>query len=152
MIKMKKLNRKGFTLIELLAIIVILAIIMVVTIPSLLDVMDDSVSKQFKNSADAIEKWVADQYTLASIGSGSTAFTAVCGNTGSSCTNTKDVSPTSANGKAFLTAAGQKPGNYSSVSVEVKTNGRVCVIITANTETGDFSGVGAGEVKSNGCS
>jgi len=80
---MKKLNRKGFTLIELLAIIVILAIIMVVTIPSILDVVGSTTSKQFKNSADAIEKWVSDTYVLAAVGQGDTSgatatFLAVC--------------------------------------------------------------------------
>ena len=152
---MKKLNRKGFTLFELLAIIVILAIIMVVTIPSLLDVMDDSVASQFKNSADAIEKWVGDQYALASVGKGSTAFTDVCGKTGATCTSETPVPLTgsdAAKGQAFMTAAGQKAGNYSEVKVQVKANGRVCVQIKPNTTDGDFSGVSATDyTKSNGC-
>lgn len=148
---MKKLNRKGFTLIELLAIIVILAIIMVVTIPSLLDVMDDSVASQFKNSADAIEKWVGDQYALASVGKGSTAFTDVCGKTGATCASETTIDLSAANGKAFMVAAGQKDTNYSAVTVQVKSNGRVCVQIKPST-TGDFSGVSATDfTKSNGC-
>ena len=165
---MKKLNKKGFTLIELLAIIVILAIIMVVTIPNILDMLGSATEKEFKNSANAIEKWVSDQYTLAVVGNASSTFTAVCGKTGSSCKGTnKELHTTTTTGegddavttitmgadaKAFLKAAGQKADNYSEVIVNVDPgSNRVCVQIKPST-TGDFSGVSATDyTKSNGC-
>ena len=39
---MKKLNRKGFTLIELLAVIVIMAIILIVTVPNIIQSINDA--------------------------------------------------------------------------------------------------------------
>lgn len=157
---MKKLNRKGFTLIELLAIIVILAIIMVVTIPTILGSINSSTTKTFKNSADAIEKWVSDEYVLASVGETGTSmdnFTKICGKTGSTCTVNDGVTITAADAAngfksdsavdnekymyAFLQAAGQKPSNYSEVYVKVDAStNRVCVKLKASTN-GDFGGV-----------
>lgn len=166
---MKKLNNKGFTLIELLAIIVILAIIMVVTIPSILDVVSGTTQTQFKNSANAIEKWVSDTYVLAAIGQGdasgaTSTFLSVCDRTTSKlCTvETSKTAADAAKGfeKAttadtamynFLQAAGQKPSNYSKVTVHVDSaTNRVCVTISPSTG-GDFSEATA-DTKSNGCS
>jgi len=149
---MKKLNRKGFTLIELLAVIVLLAILMVVALPAVLDVLSTAPQKQFKNSADAIEKWVSDEYALASLGTASSSFTAICGARGATCKTTTTIplsGSDAAKGTAFLTAAGQKASNYASVTVQVQDNGRVCVKITAPANSGDFAGVAA--VSSNGC-
>jgi len=154
---MKKLNRKGFTLIELLAIIVILAIIMVVTIPTILDMMGNATKTEFENSANAIEKWVSDQYVLAVVGQASDAFEGICGPTGSGCTSEKTLdsanfsTDTTADYK-FLHAAGQVPGNYSEVKIKVDAStNRVCVKVKPST-TGDFSGVDAtNDTESNGC-
>ena len=48
---MKKLNRKGFTLIELLAVIVILAIILVVTVPNIIQSINDARINSIHNLA-----------------------------------------------------------------------------------------------------
>ena len=48
---MKKLNRKGFTLIELLAVIVILAIILVVTVPNIIQSINDARTNSIHNLA-----------------------------------------------------------------------------------------------------
>lgn len=59
---MKKLNRKGFTLIELLAVVVILAVILVVTIPSVLDTMDEARQKSLDDVAAIIQDYAQKQY------------------------------------------------------------------------------------------
>lgn len=163
---MKKLNDKGFTLIELLAIIVILAIIMVVTIPSILDVVSGTTQTQFKNSANAIEKWVSDTYVLAAIGQGdasgaTSTFLSVCSRPDLCATSTTKTAADDAKGfvKAtaadtamynFLQAAGQKPSNYKSVTISVNSaTNRVCVTISPSTG-GDFSEATA-DTTSNGC-
>lgn len=48
---MKKLNRKGFTLIELLAVIVIMAIILIVTVPNILQSINDARVSSLHNLA-----------------------------------------------------------------------------------------------------
>ena len=50
---MKKLNRKGFTLIELLAVIVIMAIILVVTVPNIIQSINDARANSLHNLAVA---------------------------------------------------------------------------------------------------
>jgi len=50
---MKKLNRKGFTLIELLAVIVIMAIILVVTVPNIIQSINDARANSIHNLAVA---------------------------------------------------------------------------------------------------
>lgn len=67
---MKKLNRKGFTLIELLAVIVVLAIIIVVTIPSVIDSMNNAKSKQLENAVGTVTEWFTKQYELDTLGTG----------------------------------------------------------------------------------
>lgn len=151
---MKKLNRKGFTLIELLAIIVILAIIMVVTIPSILSTMGSATSTEFQNSADAIEKWVSDEYILSVTGTVDNVFSAVCAGP-TFCNNAATtVDVTTDAGKAFLRAAGQVPENYSFVSVHVdKNTNRVCVKIKPSS-TGSFKSLYSdtvAETASHGC-
>lgn len=61
---MKKINRKGFTLIELLAVIIILGIVMVLTIPSVIDSMNNAKYKQLQNAANKVADWLLEQYTL----------------------------------------------------------------------------------------
>lgn len=152
---MKKLNRKGFTLIELLAIIVILAIIMVVTIPNILSTMGTATSKEFQNSADAIEKWVSDEYTLSVTGTVDEVFSKICGGP-VFCSGTADVEVdlSTDNGKAFLRAAGQSPENYSYLSVRVnKSTNRVCVKIKPSAD-GVFKSLysdAVAETTSHGC-
>ena len=48
---MKKLNRKGFTLIELLAVIVIMAIILIVTVPNIIQSINDARVNSIHNLA-----------------------------------------------------------------------------------------------------
>ena len=48
---MKKLNRKGFTLIELLAVIVIMAIILIVTVPNIIQSINDARTNSIHNLA-----------------------------------------------------------------------------------------------------
>ena len=48
---MKKLNRKGFTLIELLAVIIIMAIILVVTVPNIIQSINDARASSLHNLA-----------------------------------------------------------------------------------------------------
>ena len=53
---MKKLNRKGFTLIELLAVIVIMAIILVVTVPNIIQSINDARVSSIHNLAVSAAK------------------------------------------------------------------------------------------------
>ena len=48
-------KRNAFTLIELLAVIVILAVILVISIPRILDVIDESKKDLFKTSEQLIQ-------------------------------------------------------------------------------------------------
>lgn len=148
---MKKLNRKGFTLIELLAIIVILAIIMVVTIPTILSSINTATAKTFKNSADAIEKWVSDEYVLAVTGQmtndSENKFIKICTATNKYCATEQTITGDAAKGitatdaDAFVKASGQVPTNYAEIKIKVDPNtNRVCVKLKASTE-GDFAGV-----------
>ena len=152
---MRKLNRKGFTLIELLAIIVILAIIMVVTIPTILSSINTATAKTFKNSADAIEKWVSDEYVLAVTGQmtndSENKFTKICTPANKYCASTGGVTitgdaadgikSTSVDADAFVKAAGQVPTNYAEIKIQVDpSTNRVCVELKASTK-GDFAGV-----------
>ena len=52
--KMKKLNRKGFTLIELLAVIVIMAIILIVTVPNIIQSINDARVNSIHNLAVSV--------------------------------------------------------------------------------------------------
>lgn len=148
---MKKLNRKGFTLIELLAIIVILAIIMVVTIPTILSSINTATAKTFKNSADAIEKWVSDEYVLAVTGQmtndSENKFIKICTSANKYCATEQTITGDAAKGitatdaDAFVKASGQVPTNYAEIKIKVDPNtNRVCVKLKASTE-GDFAGV-----------
>ena len=51
---MKKLNRKGFTLIELLAVIVIMAIILIVTVPNIIQSINDARTNSIHNLAVSV--------------------------------------------------------------------------------------------------
>ena len=51
---MKKLNRKGFTLIELLAVIVIMAIILIVTVPNIIQSINDARVNSIHNLAVSV--------------------------------------------------------------------------------------------------
>ena len=62
-----KLNKKGFTLIELLAVIVILSIVLVVTIPSVLNSMNNAKTSQLKNASEVFSDWLTKQYNLSNI-------------------------------------------------------------------------------------
>ena len=83
--KKLKLNKKGFTLIELLAVIVILAVIMAVTIPTVLNTMGDARQNTLETSAQTLAEWIEKEYSLALIGNADSAFTTMCGTTGSTC-------------------------------------------------------------------
>ncbi len=61
-------NKKGFTLIELLAVIVILAIVMVVTIPSVLNAMDNAKKGQLDNASETVSSWLTKQNSLKELG------------------------------------------------------------------------------------
>ena len=58
---MKK-NKNGFTLVELLVVIVVLALIMIITIPAVLDVMDDTRRNAFVLYAQKVIKDTQTQY------------------------------------------------------------------------------------------
>ena len=58
---MKK-NKNGFTLVELLVVIVVLALIMIITIPAVLDVMDDTRRNAFVLYAQKVVKDTQTQY------------------------------------------------------------------------------------------
>ena len=59
---MKKKNKNGFTLVELLVVIVVLALIMIITIPAVLDVMDDTRRNAFVLYAQKVVKDTQTQY------------------------------------------------------------------------------------------
>jgi prepilin-type N-terminal cleavage/methylation domain-containing protein len=55
------MNKKGFTLIELLAVIVLIGAILAISIPNILDLINDKKEKLYDSTVDEIEK-VAAQY------------------------------------------------------------------------------------------
>ena len=55
-------KKKTFTLIELLAVIIILAVILVISIPKILDVIDESKKDSFKTSAQLIADSAEKKY------------------------------------------------------------------------------------------
>lgn len=59
---MKK-NNKGFTLVELLAIIVILAAIALITIPVVINIINDSHKNTFRSSVEGIYRAIQADYT-----------------------------------------------------------------------------------------
>ena len=136
---MKKLNRKGFTLIELLAVIVVLAIIIVVTIPSVIDSMNNAKSKQLENAVGTVTEWFTKQYELGTLsdvsGGPSAEYKTFIG------TLTDGKLPTSlpsdynikadVNGKAVLKAAGITNPEGLTGKIYVNNN-KVCIILKAN--------------------
>lgn len=145
---MKKLNRKGFTLIELLAIIVILAIIMVVTLPTVLGSLGDARQSTFNTSANTVADYIEKQYTLYLMNPSDATLNATLKSScyaGGCKSGAVDIS-------SSLNAAGVKPGNYSAATAQIDASGRVCVILTANSDSGDFKDVATKTAKSVGCS
>lgn len=57
---MKKLNSKGFTLVELLAVIVILALVLVLTIPNVLNAMNNSRISSIHSKAKSVANWYSE--------------------------------------------------------------------------------------------
>jgi len=153
---MKKLNRKGFTLIELLAVIVILAIVLVVTIPSVLNSMNDARRTSLQNATDTVAEWFTKQYELAVLGTslGSTsvdsAYTTFVGTGG--------MPTTKANAKTLTTAvieAAGINGGTTNVTGTVYLNGnKICVELTAPSGS-DFyvnaDGTTGNKAQSAGC-
>ena len=135
---MKKLNRKGFTLVELLAVIIILAIVVGITIPAVLNTINSSRKQAAQTAADVAAKWIAEQYTIASVSSGdvSGAYKDYCQIDGSGCANTTiTVSSASDIQKAFLEGAGFKLADVDSLVVTLNTGdqGKACVTLTPST-------------------
>ena len=130
---MKKLNRKGFTLIELLAVIVVLAIVLVVTIPSVLNSMNNARTDQFKNAVATVEKYMEDQINACILGDAKLAkydediFT-------KDENNKVTCRIDSAQGSNIAKKAGYKNGEFASITVT--SEGKVA----AATAGGKFSG------------
>lgn len=130
---MKKLNRKGFTLIELLAVIVVLAIVLVVTIPSVLNSMNNARTDQFKNAVATVEKYMKDQIDACFLGDTTLAnydkaiFTK---DTKNNPTCEIDISK----GPDIAAKAGYKNGEFQSITVTKEGK------VTAATAGGKFSG------------
>ena len=136
---MKKLNRKGFTLIELLAVIVILAIVLVVTIPSVIDTMNDARDRSLENAANTVEEWFTKQYEIqvlgSSLGSGTNddAYKTFIGVDANSQLNAFPTTETSLT-KAVLEAAGINDAdkNIDLSNSKVNLNGtKICVKLKA---------------------
>lgn len=53
---MLEMKKKGFTLVEILAVIVILGVIMTITLPKVLDIIQDSRNKTYEEQIRAIEQ------------------------------------------------------------------------------------------------
>ena len=56
----RKLNSKGFTLVELLAVIVILALVLVLTIPNVLNAMNNSRVSSIHSKAKSVANWYSE--------------------------------------------------------------------------------------------
>lgn len=155
-LKMKRLNNKGFTLIELLAVIVILAIVVAITIPAVLSSINSARSSAFKTTAKTVADWAEREYQALMVNNSDiqkvdASFQSACSTilldgSGGTC----DLTDANKR-KAFLTAAGVNPDNYSDVSVEIKNNGRACVILTA-AAGGDYDNEKNKQAKSPACS
>ena len=140
---MRKLNRKGFTLIELLAVIVILAIVMVVTIPSVLNAMDNARESQLKNGADAVSEWLTKQRELDELGGisggASTDYTGIASAlNASTITSTNQYTLTD----TILKAAGFTGGTADATGTAYYNSSakRYCVVLTA-VSSGKFKSV-----------
>ena len=153
---MKKLNRKGFTLIELLAVIVILAIVLVVTIPSVINAMDQARVSQLQNAADTAAEWFQKNYDIDSlsdvgVGADDSYKEFVCTKTVSGTdvtyTNCKDLGDSgtgydtttlaSSNAKAdaVLKAAGIGGGLADVTGTVTVADDKVCVKLSAAADT-----------------
>ena len=143
---MKKLNRKGFTLIELLAVIVILAVVLVVTIPSVIDTMNDARAKSLQNAANTVEEWFTKQYEIetlgATLGSGTndSAYTTF---KGSNNFTTSQMPLTS----EVLKAAGVSDTTGLSGTIELKGT-KICISLTAVQGSTFFNNTTNGNTKS----
>lgn len=56
----RRLNSKGFTLIELLAVIVILALVLILTIPNVLEAMNNSRVSSLHSKAKSVANWYSE--------------------------------------------------------------------------------------------
>lgn len=146
---MKKLNRKGFTLIELLAVIVILAIVLVVTIPSVIDTMNDARDKNLQNATDTVAEWFTKQYELNVLGSdlGSSSVDSAFKDTfmklgtenAKSLDNVLDldadvlVAAGVANAGANILLSGDTGATDANKSVVTLDNGKICVRLSAKS-------------------
>lgn len=155
---MKKLNNKGFTLVELLAVIIILAIVVGLTIPSILSTVDSSKKKSASAITESASQWIADQYSILAIepASVNSAFTGVCGSTGSSCLTasykaTKTSDAFSAPAKAFLDTVGIKVADIDSFEVKINSNGSACFKMTVSTTGAYYVASATNEYSSPNC-
>ena len=150
---MKRLNRKGFTLIELLAVIVILAVVLVVTIPSVIDTMNDARAKSLQNAANTVEEWFTKQYEIETLGT-----TLGSGTNDSAYTtfkNANNFAATNAGAQtltpAVLKAAGVSDTTGLSGTIELKGT-KICINLTAVSGSTFFNNTTNGNTKSSaGC-
>ena len=151
---MKKLNRKGFTLIELLAVIVILAIVVVVTIPSVISSINKAKTSSLENATATVTEWFTKQYELETLnevsGGASEEYKKFFGDDG--LTTTEKTFPMTGTGAIdILKAAGITNTTGLSGSVKLTANGKVCVTLTAGTNSQFYVNGATNTVKGSGC-
>lgn len=149
---MLKERKGGFSIVELLVVLVILVIIVYVAYNIIVRVSDRAKVKAFQVSVNNIENWVIQQYEMyiytGSImaGKNSKAYLDLCDTGNNDCfylkgdMNKQGVVLNLDNeiDRNFIVASGNKPDNYSSISIFINEQSKKACIMAKISVDGEF--------------